>query len=444
VPIPVYCTRGNEWIFVVSNVSFSSTSMTPFYTVIAAAMMMPRYCRVITVGVFWCVIAVIVPLTFVLALMILMWAVACWSKSVLLMADDISWSILLGSGTLSSLLRVRCLSALLEPVVLAGAGQASFFWFHGGTVSHHVVNVGTDVVTFLGLDEAVAVGVVVGLGAGAGFGIGFGFGFDLSCQPGCGCWCSSGFFGPSASVKSACIEASRPIPCVSSVLCSLWCRSIAATILVIMSMMPLPHSTSSWWYASRCSYLSCNHVFIARHCASGSVVRVSSTCAIFCDGLVYLCYFVGLLLSRSLHSAPPLPKGPGGRHDLAPPCSLAVLLALHGVKCGCARSLRGDGCHCRRHLHHQIHRHLPPPLCHFCHVQVAPLAHSDVDHPFGEAKLFQGSPRCRVPVGRHVGSKAIVTSTLCEPTDMRGFLCASSTGSTDGAGKLPPGSNHCS
>jgi hypothetical protein len=45
----------------------------------------------------------------------------------LLIADAISWSILLGSGKLSSLLRIRRLSAMLEPVVRAVAGLPRFF-----------------------------------------------------------------------------------------------------------------------------------------------------------------------------------------------------------------------------------------------------------------------------------------------------------------------------
>ena len=64
----------------------------------------------------------IVALAFLLAFMILMWAGACWWKSALLIADEISWSISLGSGMLSSHLRIRRLSAILEPVVRAGAG----------------------------------------------------------------------------------------------------------------------------------------------------------------------------------------------------------------------------------------------------------------------------------------------------------------------------------
>jgi len=178
---------------------------------------------------------------------------------------------------------------MLEPVVGAGARLASFFWYRGGTVSHRLVGVGAgaDVVAPFSVDVALRVGVGVGAGSGAGaragfgFGFGFGVGTDLSCLPGCSCWRSSGFFGSPVCVRSACIEASRPTPSVSAFLSSLWPRSVVATTLLTMSVMPLPHSTSSWWYASRFSSFSSNHIFIPRQCASCSAVRVSSMFAIF-------------------------------------------------------------------------------------------------------------------------------------------------------------------
>jgi len=289
VPFPMYRTRGTAWIFSLSQVSFPSTSTTPLSTVLAAVMMRSQYRRAISAVAFWCVIAVMVPFAFLLAFMIQMWAAASWWNSALLIADAISWSILLGSGTLSSLLRIRHLSAMLEPVVRAGAGLASFFWFRGGTVSHRLVGVGAgaDVVAPFGVDVALGVGVVVGAGFGAGagarfgFGFGFGVGAELSCCPGCSCWSSSGLFGSPVCVRSAGIEASRPTPSVSAFISSLWPRSVVATTLLTMSVMPLPHSTSSWWYTSRFSSLSSNHVFIPRHCASCSVVCVSSMFAIF-------------------------------------------------------------------------------------------------------------------------------------------------------------------
>jgi len=181
------------------------------------------------------------------------------------------------------------LSAMLEPVVGAWAGLVSCFHFRGGTDSHRLDSVGTDVVATLGVK--VALGVCVGesfgaggsfvFGFGFGLGLGFGFGIDSSCVPGCSCRRSSCLFGRPACVRSACIKASRPTPSVSAFLSSLWSRFIAATTLLTMSVMPLPHSTSFWWYATRFSYFASNHVFIPRHCVSCSAVYVSSIFAIF-------------------------------------------------------------------------------------------------------------------------------------------------------------------
>jgi hypothetical protein len=61
-------------------------------------------------------------LAFLLAFMILMWAGAFWWKSALLIADAISWSIFVESGTLSSLLNIRRLCAMLDPAIGAGPG----------------------------------------------------------------------------------------------------------------------------------------------------------------------------------------------------------------------------------------------------------------------------------------------------------------------------------
>jgi len=159
----------------------------------------------------------------------------------MLIADAISWFISLGSGTLFSLIRNRCLSAKLEHVVWAGAGLASFFWLRGGTDSHRLVGVGvgTDDVTAFSIDVVLAVDGVVGVSAGFGFGLGFSVGFGLRCLPACGCWRSSSSFGPPVCAKSACIKASRPTSLVSALFFSLCPRSVAATTIVIMSVMSL-------------------------------------------------------------------------------------------------------------------------------------------------------------------------------------------------------------
>jgi acetyltransferase-like isoleucine patch superfamily enzyme len=77
-----------------------------------------------------------------------------------------------------SLIRIRCLSAKLETVVGAGDRLANIFLLGGGTVSHCLVGVGTDVITAVGVD------VVHGLGVSIGAGFDIGFGFDLNCLPG--------------------------------------------------------------------------------------------------------------------------------------------------------------------------------------------------------------------------------------------------------------------
>jgi len=122
MPVPMYRTRGTARILSLSQDSFSSMSTTPLSTLHAAVMMMSRYCRAISAVAFCCVIAVIAPVAFLLAFMILMWGGAFWWKSALLIADAISWSILLESGTLLSLLNIRRLSTMLDPAVGAGHG----------------------------------------------------------------------------------------------------------------------------------------------------------------------------------------------------------------------------------------------------------------------------------------------------------------------------------
>jgi len=112
--------RGTAWRFSLSQESFSSKSTTPLSSVLPAVMMMSQYCSAISAVALGCVIAVIAPLACVLQCMILMWAGAfCW-KSALLIADDISWCIILESGTLSSLLNITRLSVMLDPAVGAG------------------------------------------------------------------------------------------------------------------------------------------------------------------------------------------------------------------------------------------------------------------------------------------------------------------------------------
>ena len=126
---------------------------------------------------------------FLLAFMSLMCTGAWWWKRALFIADAISWSIMVGSGTLLSPLSMRLHSAMLNLAVGAGAGLASIFSFCGGTVSLHLVScgVGTDEIVppsdYVALGTGVGVGVGIGLGACArlalGFRFGFGFGFGF-------------------------------------------------------------------------------------------------------------------------------------------------------------------------------------------------------------------------------------------------------------------------
>ena len=74
VPFPMYRTRGTAWIFSLSQDTFSATSTTTLSTVLAAVMMMSPYLGAISAVAFWCVIAVVTLLGFLLAFMILIWA----------------------------------------------------------------------------------------------------------------------------------------------------------------------------------------------------------------------------------------------------------------------------------------------------------------------------------------------------------------------------------
>jgi len=232
----------------------------------------------ISAEAFWCMFAMLAPFAFLLPFLILMWVRASLWKSALSIADSISSSISLGSGTLSSRLRMAHQSAMLEHVVGAGAELASFVWFRGGSVSHRLVGVGIQVVAPFAADVALGVGVCAGLGAGDGFGFGDSFGFgcgmgmDVSWVPGGRCWRSSGFSGPPVWVRSWFITSFRPTPLVSAFLSSLWSRSVAATAIATMSLMPLLHCGSTWWYKFCIFFCSSNHNFVPRHCASCSAV----------------------------------------------------------------------------------------------------------------------------------------------------------------------------
>jgi len=125
VPCPIYHMSRTAWIFSLSQDSSSSTSMTPWTTVRAMVMMTSQDNSAVATIAFWWVTAGIVPLAVLFAFIIRMRAGAlCW-RSALLIADAISWSILLGGGTLLSLLDIRHLSAMLDSAVGEGYGPGA-------------------------------------------------------------------------------------------------------------------------------------------------------------------------------------------------------------------------------------------------------------------------------------------------------------------------------
>jgi len=213
-------------------------------TVLTAMMMTLQFLRAISAVVFCCVIAMIAPFAFFFEFIIPIRAGICYWKSALCVANAMSWSIMLGRLTVWSLFPIWRLSAMQEPVVGTGAaaGKAGFLSCHGCTVSHSLVDAGTDVVTTLGVDVVLGIGVNIVIGSW----FRICSGFALSSLPYCGCWHTSGDFGPPVYISSVCITPFRPTPSVSTLLSSLCHSCVAATILVTMSVMPLPRSKSSW------------------------------------------------------------------------------------------------------------------------------------------------------------------------------------------------------
>jgi len=274
VPFPRYCTRATASIFSLSQDSFPLTSTTPLLTVLAALMMMTWYQRAISAVAFWWVIAVIVPLAFLVAFMILMWAGACSWKSTLLIADAISWSILLGAGMLSSLLKIRHLSAMLDLVVRVWPGPVGTVWvcIHGRTISHLLVRIGVRLRLGLGscCSSVCSVSCIFCLGYR--------------------CCCGWRFSSSPSCIAPACCEASRPPPsCLAvsllpSVLAS-WAGAASYTLAVaststVLSAIPIPHCTLSLCHSSHFVSLSCDHSFRPSYCASAHAVWASSILAI--------------------------------------------------------------------------------------------------------------------------------------------------------------------
>jgi len=249
--------------------------MTPLSTVHAAVLIMSWYCIAISAIAFWCMIAVIAPLAFLLAFMILMWAGACWWKSTLLISDTISWSIWLAGSTLSSLLEIRCLTAMLNRVVGLGPGSEGAFGLCVGvwTVSHPLS--GICVRSGWGLGSCRGSGCSVSCRLGLGFGC---------C---CRSWCSSG--SPSCIVPTCCVASRSPPLClaVSSLpyFLASWASDAShflslASNCTVTSAIPVPHSTLFLWCSSHFVSQSSSHSFMPSHCASSRAACASSILAI--------------------------------------------------------------------------------------------------------------------------------------------------------------------
>ena len=103
------------------------------------------------------------------------------------------------------------------------------------------------------------------------------------------------------------------------------------------------------------------------------------------DCSVQLLQFLCLLSYRPLHAARPVA---GGRRGFPSPSPFSVLVSLHCIRYGCARSLCGDGCRRRRHLHRHVHWHFAPPLSSSFRVQVTPPAPSEFCYHSYEVSLL--------------------------------------------------------
>jgi len=260
VQFPIYRTSSTVRVINRSQDSFSSTSRTSLYRILTAVMMILQYSSALSAVAFRCAIAVIAHLTMLLAFMVLLWAMACWWKSPLLIADAISWSISLRSGTLLSLLTIRCLSAMLYLVLKVGPGRAALYWLwiwilvQGLTVVHHVAG------------EGVGIDLGSCFSSGCCWSCSFSFSLGFGC---CYSWCSSGipFY-----IAPACCKASRTLLfclAVSSMFSNLASWFGAASMIfalancpTVMSAMPVPHSTLCLWRSFYIIFHSSRHSFM--------------------------------------------------------------------------------------------------------------------------------------------------------------------------------------
>jgi len=277
VHLLMFLMRGTSWTFSLSQVSFSSISITPLSTICAVLIMTSLYASAIAAVVCWWVIAMIALFTFLYVFIIWMWAGAFRWESALLIADAISWSIMFGRGTSLSLLTIRRPSAMLDPDSGSGPGPADALclWFRGCTQSHLLagVDLGSGLGSCCWLDCCLSRSLGLGLGC-------------------CCIWCFSGL---PRCIAPACCEASRPLPsCLAVSFVSTFVTSqvstasptwaFASTFPVMFTMLA-PYSTLSLWRLSHFVSLTSGHSFMLRHCTSSRATCAFKILAILSIGL---------------------------------------------------------------------------------------------------------------------------------------------------------------
>lgn len=185
--------------------------------------------------------------------------------------------IILGSGTLLSLIQSSHLAAILDPVIGVGLGPACTFWLsvwvHGWTFSYLLARVG------------IGSGLVSCYGSGCCVICSFSSGLDF------GCCCSRRASASPSCIVSACCEAFRSSQCclavssLSSVLTSstdsaLPIHGLASTTTA-MCLMSVPHITFSLWQSSHIVSQFSSNSFMLSHC-----IIPRATCA--CTNLTIL------------------------------------------------------------------------------------------------------------------------------------------------------------
>jgi len=422
VPLPMNLTSRTLWIFSLSHDSFLSTSMILLSTDLVPLMMISRYKRAIFAVAFRWLIAVIVPLAFRLAFIIRTCAGACCWNSALLTADPISSSILLGRGMPSSLHETSHLTAILEPDVGAGPGLCP--WARCWKVSHLLAHVGAD----------------FGLGAGCGLRC------SLSCSLGfdccCGCWCCS---GPSSRVVSACCDAYSPPPSILAVFSLSF--SVSLPGLVLHLSWPL---RSCLW----CPPPTDCHPHGRRPICALSLASTPSFLATvpfrglpgLHTGLLGVQLFGAAALAPVPAVVSSFPWGSSSRWGPLRPRSSFSVFRSHFSPLS------------QIWLRPQSPRRWMSPLspspspdgwaCRSSHPPLLPCPGRSSRSFWLRSSLMSSTPlawqsssllAC-LSTRRHIGSVVFFAETSREPTQLRGFSCATSSCGLAGAGKLAPGS----